>query len=151
MPTLISSQFSRVGAASGTLRSLSSMIFSSSVAAISLAEPTSNSSRAIDLSWDGVNTSPKGAKKRHSHYLEDRISRTKMLLHNLPWTKDYLSYAKTLVGMRHLVWLRSPVGQTACHLSLLARHASCTRARQIPCRTLKPHQVPHGYKCLGEA
>ena len=65
--------------------------------------------------------------------------------------KDHLSFAKTLIGMRHLVWLRSPVGQTACDLSLLARHASCTSTRQIPCRTSKPHQVPHGYKCLCEA
>ena len=36
-----------------------------------------------------------------------------------------LSFAKTLIGMRYLV------GQTACNLSLLARHASCTSARQI--------------------
>ena len=50
---------------------------------------------------------------------------------NLYPSKDYLSFAKTLIGMLHLVWLRSPVGQTACDLSLLARHASCTSARKF--------------------
>ena len=64
--------------------------------------------------------------------------------------KDYLSYAKTLIAIRHLVWLQSPVWNLA---RASARGLQCQQAQVASClpdQASKPHQVSHTYKCLAK-
>ena len=66
-------------------------------------------------------------------------------------SKDHLSYAKTLIAMRHLVWLRSPARNLARASARGVPGQQAQVASCLPDRGSKPHQVPHTYKCLCEA